>query len=563
MSIAMTAGVLAATALTAGSPADAAQPARAVSTDGNLDLVEIQITVITQSQPETPTSPVETPAVDLTRTTAQVILPPVTRPHDDAPTDVAMRATASSEAPSASSIAQQDPAASPPGTSTSNAQPSGEQMADRAANATGTAAPDQAPSSTSSTPTASEPVEGAAPAEDPAVPIPAQVTLTSAPEPSSDGAQQEAPAPTSNVQPSGEQMAGRAVTTTGTADPDQAPSSTSTGSEDISRDAATPTAAASAATGRAPGTAGRSVSSAQLASSGVRGTLSGMPWKSGLFPMHRGEVVTAFEESRGAKADVVTVFPERTSWGSMMEGWIMDDQRIPPGFQGTLDVGVPLWPDDGDISTAATGGYNQSWEEFGRMVAAKYPDAYIRLGWEMNLPGWKHAATPENAEQWKQAYREAVTSIRRGGPGLRIAWVVNEGPGQTGTPDAREFYPGDEYVDFIGMDVYDWDPGYVDEASIAKHRDSEYGWNFWLDFAKQRGKKFVLPEWGIAPGSATSGGDNPTYIDFVYGWLGQNADWIEFESYFQESGAENRYALFVDNPKASAAYTRAIESLSR
>lgn len=283
---------------------------------------------------------------------------------------------------------------------------------------------------------------------------------------------------------------------------------------------------------------------------------SGLIFDSGSFPMHKADRLTSFERARGKKADVITVFPARESWDAMIGAWFMDSARIPAGYQGTLDVGVPLWPDDGNLSTATRGGYNAQWERFGRLIASRYPNAYIRLGWEMNLPGWKHAAYPGSAEQWKTAYRHAVTAIRKGGKNLRIAWVVNEGPGQTGTKDARIFYPGDAYVDFIGMDAYDWWPGYTTAANIARHRDAEYGWNFWLNFAKARGKKFVLPEWGVAPANDASGGDNPTYINFVYGWLKANQQWIGYESYFDESASYIRSALFSHNPKASAEYKR-------
>ncbi|MBO3149412.1 malectin domain-containing carbohydrate-binding protein, partial [Dermatophilus congolensis] len=281
---------------------------------------------------------------------------------------------------------------------------------------------------------------------------------------------------------------------------------------------------------------------------------SGMPFDSGLFPMHRADIATQFIQHRGRAADVITVFPSRENWAEMSNDWFMDNQRIPTRYTGTLDVGVPLWPDDGNLTTASTGGYNTQWENFGRMIAAKYPTAYIRLGWEMNLPGWKHAAYAHSATQWKQAYRHAVTALRKSGPRLRIAWVVNEGPGQTDTTDARTFYPGDDYVDYIGMDAYDWDPGYTNDTNIAHHRDAPYGWNFWLNFAKTHNKKFVLPEWGIAPANPNSGGDNPRYIAFVYDWLTRNAHWIGYESYFHENAPYIRSNLFTDNPHATAEY---------
>ncbi|GMA39262.1 malectin domain-containing carbohydrate-binding protein [Mobilicoccus caccae] len=294
------------------------------------------------------------------------------------------------------------------------------------------------------------------------------------------------------------------------------------------------------------------------------GKLSGMHWDSGMYPMNRAGEATKWEQSRGRKIDVITVFPSRESWNSMQGTWFMDNERIPAGYQGTLDVGVPLWPNDGNLATAKAGGYNAQWERLARTIAAKYPDAYIRLGWEMNLPGWKAAAWANQAEDWKQAYRQAVTSIRKGGPNLRIAWVPNEGAGQTGTKDARVFYPGDAYVDYIGIDAYDWWPGYTTDANIARHRDGDYGWNFWLNFAKERGKKFVLPEWGIAPANSASGGDNPKYINFVYDWMNKNRDHIGYESYFSETMSYIRSDLFTGyNPKASAEYKRWMGLLGR
>jgi len=292
--------------------------------------------------------------------------------------------------------------------------------------------------------------------------------------------------------------------------------------------------------------------------------MSGMYWVSGMYPMNRAAEVSKWEANRGRKVDVVTVFPSRESWDSMQSTWFMDDQRIPAGYKGTLDVGVPLWPNDGNLATAKAGGYNAQWERLARNIAAEYPDAYIRLGWEMNLPGWKAAAWANSAEDWKTAYRQAVTSIRKGGPNLRIAWVVNEGPGQTGTRDARMFYPGDAYVDYIGMDAYDWDPRYTTDANIAYHRDGDYGWNFWLNFAKQHNKKFVLPEWGIARANPNGGGDNPKYINFVYDWMLKNRDWIQYESYFDETEAYIRSDLFTGyNPQATAEYKRWMSLLGR
>lgn len=280
-------------------------------------------------------------------------------------------------------------------------------------------------------------------------------------------------------------------------------------------------------------------------------------FESGLFSMHRAAEVTRWEQQRGAEVAVIAVAPSRESWPALQNTWFMDNERIPVGFKGTLNIAMPLWPEDGNLEDAYLGNYNDEWEKFGRSVAAKYPTAYIRPGWEMNLNDWYFKATPENADQWKQAFIHVVNSLRKASPDFQIIFNPNLGDGQTGTKDASLFYPGDEYVDLIGVDVYDWWPGYTSEANIARHRDRDYGWNWWLEFAKQRNKRFCLPEWGIATANPNSGGDNPIYINFVYSWLKANQEWIAMECYFHESADYLRSDLFTGyNPRATAEYKR-------
>lgn len=285
--------------------------------------------------------------------------------------------------------------------------------------------------------------------------------------------------------------------------------------------------------------------------------LNGLLFKSGVFAMHKAAEVMKWEQNRGAEVAVIAVAPGRESWNNLQNTWFMDAQCIPVGYKGTLNIAMPMWPEDGKAEDAFKGNYNAEWEKFGRSVAAKYPDAYIRIGWEMNINDWYFKATPETAEQWKQAFIHAVNSLRKASSKFRIVFNPNAGPGQTGTEDATIFYPGDQYVDLIGIDAYDWWPGYTSEQNIAYHRDQKYGWNWWLDFAKKHNKKFCLPEWGIAAANPNSGGDNPMYINFVYSWLKQNKDWIEFECYFHETDNYLRSDLFTGyNPKATAEYKR-------
>ncbi len=277
---------------------------------------------------------------------------------------------------------------------------------------------------------------------------------------------------------------------------------------------------------------------------------SGLFWDSGVFG-HDVEKVNDFTKERGHAIDVLGVSPTRGSWSDTMSDWWLSDETIPKGFTGTLNVSLQLFPEDGSMKAAADGDYNGDFKKIGQMIAKKYPTAYVRPGWEFNIPNWKWKATPENVDEFKEAFRQASKSLKEGGPKLRIVWNPNEGKGGS-LPDASTAWPGDDVVDIVGLDAYDWSPPY-DEKGWQEHRTKDQGWDYWGNFARQHGKKFALPEWGVIPGGDDSGGDNPSYINYVMQWMVDNRDIMAFETYFDETDDYCKCAL-SQNPKAKAAY---------
>lgn len=277
---------------------------------------------------------------------------------------------------------------------------------------------------------------------------------------------------------------------------------------------------------------------------------SGLIWDSGVVG-HRPDRSAAFATMRGHALDVLGVSPTRSSWSELMGDWWLQPQTIPRGFKGTLNVAMPMFPEDGNMATAARGGYNKEWAAFAKKLAKRYPTAYVRPGWEMNIPNWGWSANPGNVEQFKAAFRQASITMKKAAPGLRIVWNVNEGKGDS-LPDARMAWPGDDVVDIVAIDAYDWSPPY-DEKGWEKHKSQEGGWDFWGTFARQHGKKFAVPEWGVITGNDGSGGDNPTFVNSVYAWMEGNRDIMAFETYFDETDDYCKCALSL-NPKAEAAY---------
>lgn len=285
---------------------------------------------------------------------------------------------------------------------------------------------------------------------------------------------------------------------------------------------------------------------------------SGLPWLNGVFG-HDVARTKRFEEKLGRPVDIVGVSPERSGgWGSIFDTWWMSKT---PRDGVILDVSVPLFPNDSSLENAAAGGDNAQWQKLGALIQSKYPGSAVRIGWEMNIGGWPWRATEENAEQWKKAFRNASTSLKEGGPTLLVQWNPNAGKGDS-LADATKVYPGDDVVDIVALDSYDWWPGY-NEKTWPQHRDGEGGWAFWVKFARDHGKRFSVPEWGLAPGNDNSGGDNPFYMNVVSDFLWENRDIVFSVVYFDETQDYIRSSI-ADGmvPKGAAAYKAKLDAFA-
>ena len=156
-----------------------------------------------------------------------------------------------------------------------------------------------------------------------------------------------------------------------------------------------------------------------------------------------------------------------------------------------------------------------------------FPNAVIRLGWEFD-GGWMPWSSPGNEALWVQAYRHVHDVFRAVSPGFKFDWNGDSGylQGQTAA------YPGDSYVDVVGIDLYDKGMGGATawNSSTRSWSDPNAAWSRILpnlqwqrDFAVSHGKPVSYPEWGLDGVNATAtynvGGDNPTFISGMYDWM--------------------------------------------
>lgn len=291
-----------------------------------------------------------------------------------------------------------------------------------------------------------------------------------------------------------------------------------------------------------------------------RGTLSGLPWMSGVHPSNELGPYLAFGQWRGRPIDVALVFTQRDAgWGPLVEpNWPVNDFA---SFKGKLIISQPMYPKgQGNTAECARGAYDQHWKKFGSFLVSKgRADSIVRIGWEFNgtFMYWHTDPDPTN---FKECFRRVATAIRSTDPQVKIDWTFNAHNSPVpngGTPWPA--YPGDEYVDYIGIDPYDHYPPSRDEATFRRQCEDPNGLCYAMKFAREHGKKVGVGEWGVASCSGNGGGDNPLYIRMMWQTFVANADVMGYESYYHDSLPGNVCSTIMNggqNPKASAEYKR-------
>lgn len=172
------------------------------------------------------------------------------------------------------------------------------------------------------------------------------------------------------------------------------------------------------------------------------------------------------------------------------------------------EAGLPDTEVDRRLRAGAAGANDHHFRTLAeRLVDLGVPDTVVVLGWEMNGTTYGHRCAPA-PEAWKKYWRNIVTAMRSV-PGQRFTFDFAPSRGLDAIPWTA-CYPGDRYVDIIGMDSYDQPPG----DTFEDHVTQPYGLQHQVDFAEERGKRISYPEWGLF-----RHGDNAEYVRSMLGWI--------------------------------------------
>ena len=250
---------------------------------------------------------------------------------------------------------------------------------------------------------------------------------------------------------------------------------------------------------------------------------------------------------------------EFMTWNSLLENsaWSMNCWKS-GGIQH-ITYSVPMLPADGSATLAqgAAGRFDDVFRNFAaRLVERGYPNAVVRIGWEFNGE-WYPWAASKDPQNWIAYWRRIVT-VMRAVPGSQFKFDWCPGNGWT-TFLAENAYPGDAYVDIIGLDAYNqsWNPNVTTpEQRWNEQVNQRHGLKWHASFAAAHGKPMSFPEWGTGRRSDGHGaGDDPMFIEQMAEWIATHN--VAYHNYWDYS--EPIYSGKISDgsqPNAAAAYVR-------
>lgn len=203
---------------------------------------------------------------------------------------------------------------------------------------------------------------------------------------------------------------------------------------------------------------------------------------------------------------------------------------------------------DPSLAHVAAGRYDERFADVARTIARAYPNAIIRIGWEMNGDWYTWSAAGQGSD-YVAAFRRVAALFRQASAGFTIDWCPTSGA--SGKSDPEVAYPGDDAVDVIGLDLYN-DYRYGEHKDDPKARwtwlrDHAFGLAWQARFAAAHHKRMSLPEWGVNR-------DDPYFIEQVHAWLASHD--YAYAAYWDSNSAFAARLTNGQYPRAAAVFRK-------
>ncbi|HWL83222.1 MAG TPA: glycosyl hydrolase, partial [Roseomonas sp.] len=191
---------------------------------------------------------------------------------------------------------------------------------------------------------------------------------------------------------------------------------------------------------------------------------------------------------------------------------------------------VPIISKAGNLGTASSGAYNTYYKQVAEAILKGTPGdgpIMIRTGWEAN-GDWFFWNAIGKEEAFKGAFRQMSSTFKQVSDRFQFEWNINHANGGI---DPAKIYPGDEYVDVIGMDFY-YKPEYQGSDPVKAFnqiRDEKYGLQWLENFAAAHGKPTAYSEWGV------TGNNAAPFVQLAKQWFDSHN--VVLQSYWDSDSA--------------------------
>jgi hypothetical protein len=277
----------------------------------------------------------------------------------------------------------------------------------------------------------------------------------------------------------------------------------------------------------------------------------------GVYGANSPSAIREFESFLGRDVDAIHGVVGGANWWDFTQSanWAAND--LWKGIDRPVLWSVPLlvWDGKPTLEQAAAGNFNQHYRDVAEsLLASRQGDndpIYIRTGWENNLPNFPWSSIGHE-DAFIGAFRQFVDSFRDVSGRFKFEWNINH---TWNGPDPMKAYPGDSYVDVMGMDVY-WNvsqQGSNAQVAWDHIRNAPRGLDWFEKQADAHGKPTAYSEWGVDSNEAS-------FIKNMDAWF-ESHD-VVYQSYWNSSS--NGIGKLTDwhIPRASEAFREAFRNAS-
>ncbi|MFC3127704.1 glycosyl hydrolase [Pseudoroseomonas globiformis] len=275
----------------------------------------------------------------------------------------------------------------------------------------------------------------------------------------------------------------------------------------------------------------------------------------GVYVDNNRQHVYSFEQWLGREVDFVHGVIGFQSWDDYISSASWSVNSLWKNLGRDVHWSVPLISKDGNLWDAAQGDYKHYYEKVAQTILSGTPGTdkiYVRTGWEANGT-WFFWNAIGKEEAFKGAFREFVETFRSVSDRFIFEWNVAQASGGL---DPATIYPGDEWVDIIGMDFY-YKPefhGYDAAKGFAYIRDDVYGLQWLENFAKLHGKPTSYSEWGV------QGDYSAEFVNLARQWFDSHD--VVLQSYWDSNADYPGMLSDNSDPTTGAAYKEAFSGPS-